>query len=166
MRRWRSRYLSIVLYKFQFVSISNRIWRIQLYIWGSSFQVVLGSGIITCQVTVVFASQISTVCFLFGSGIRTSPIDKIKDFERVPITLLLRNKDSIVYLRFESLCLQYQNKKGILWGCPFHFGSGIRIRTLNDGVRGSQSFFKTAYLSHFSDFASLKNLYQLCIRNF
>ena len=38
------------------------------------------------------------------------------------------------------------------------FGRGIRIRTLNDGVRGSQSFFKTAYLSHFSDFASLKNL--------
>ena len=37
-------------------------------------------------------------------------------------------------------------------------GRGIRIRTLNDGVRGSQSFFKTAYLSHFSDFASLKNL--------
>ena len=37
-------------------------------------------------------------------------------------------------------------------------GRGIRIRTLNDGVRGSQSFFKTAYISHFSDFASLKNL--------
>ena len=37
-------------------------------------------------------------------------------------------------------------------------GRGIRIRTLNDGVRGSLSFFKTAYLSHFSDFASLKNL--------
>ena len=37
-------------------------------------------------------------------------------------------------------------------------GRGIRIRTLNDGVRASQSFFKTAYLSHFSDFASLKNL--------
>ena len=37
-------------------------------------------------------------------------------------------------------------------------GRGIRIRTLNDGVRGSQSFFKTAYLSHFLDFASLKNL--------
>ena len=37
-------------------------------------------------------------------------------------------------------------------------GRGIRIRTLNDGVRGSQSFFKTAYLSHFSDFASTKNL--------
>ena len=37
-------------------------------------------------------------------------------------------------------------------------GRGIRIRTLNDGVRGLQSFFKTAYLSHFSDFASLKNL--------
>ena len=34
----------------------------------------------------------------------------------------------------------------------------IRIRTLNDGVRASQSFFETAYLSHFSDFASLKNL--------
>jgi len=34
----------------------------------------------------------------------------------------------------------------------------IRIRTLNDGVRASQSFFKTAYLSHFSGFASLKNL--------
>ncbi len=34
----------------------------------------------------------------------------------------------------------------------------IRIRTLNDGVRGSQSFLKTAYLNHFSDFASLKNL--------
>ena len=34
----------------------------------------------------------------------------------------------------------------------------ITIRTLNDGVRGSQSFLKTAYLSHFSDFASLKNL--------
>ena len=37
-------------------------------------------------------------------------------------------------------------------------GRGIRIRTLNDGVRASQSFFKTAYLSHFSGFASLKNL--------
>ena len=37
-------------------------------------------------------------------------------------------------------------------------GRGIRIRTLNDGVRGSLSFFKTAYLSRFSDFASLKNL--------
>ena len=37
-------------------------------------------------------------------------------------------------------------------------GRGIRIRTLNDGVRASQSFFKTAYLSHFPDFASLKNL--------
>ena len=37
-------------------------------------------------------------------------------------------------------------------------GRGIRIRTLNDGVRVSQSFFKTAYLSHFSDFASFKNL--------
>ena len=37
-------------------------------------------------------------------------------------------------------------------------GRGIRIRTLNDGVRASQSFFKTAYLSHFLDFASLKNL--------
>ena len=45
-------------------------------------------------------------------------------------------------------------------------GRGIRIRTLNDGVRGSQTFLKTAYLSHFSDFASLKNLYQLCIRSF
>ena len=42
---------------------------------------------------------------------------------------------------------------------PYLFlGRGIRIRTLNDGVRGLQSFFKTAYLSHFSDFASLKNL--------
>ena len=37
-------------------------------------------------------------------------------------------------------------------------GRGIRIRTLNDGVRASQSFLKTAYLSSFSDFASLKNL--------
>ena len=37
-------------------------------------------------------------------------------------------------------------------------GRGIRIRTLNDGVRASQSFFKTAYLSRFSDFPSLKNL--------
>ena len=37
-------------------------------------------------------------------------------------------------------------------------GRGIRIRTLNDGVRASQSVFKTAYLSHFSDFVSLKNL--------
>mgnify|MGYP001671787781 FL=1 len=36
------------------------------------------------------------------------------------------------------------------------FGRGLHI--LNDGVRASQSFFKTAYLSHFSDFASLKNL--------
>ena len=37
-------------------------------------------------------------------------------------------------------------------------GRGIRIRTLNDGVSASQSFFKTAYLSRFTDFASLKNL--------
>ena len=45
-------------------------------------------------------------------------------------------------------------------------GRGIRIRTLNDGVRGSQSFFKTAYLSHFSDFASLKNLseFYFCLK--
>ena len=68
-----------------------------------------------------------SISFLFGRGIRTSPVTKIADFEWVPITLLL------------ALLV-------------------IRIRTLNDGVRGSQSFFKTAYLSHFSDFASLKNL--------
>ena len=37
-------------------------------------------------------------------------------------------------------------------------GRGIRIRTLNDGVRGLQSFFKTAYISRLSNFASLKNL--------
>ena len=45
-------------------------------------------------------------------------------------------------------------------------GRGIRIRTLNDGVRASQSFFKTAYLSHFSDFASLKNLseFYFCLK--
>ena len=40
----------------------------------------------------------------------------------------------------------------------FGNGSGIGIRTPTNRVRGSQSFFKTAYLSHFSDFASLKNL--------
>jgi len=45
-------------------------------------------------------------------------------------------------------------------------GRGIRIRTPTNRVRGLQSFFKTAYLSHFSDFASLKNLYQLCISSF
>ena len=46
------------------------------------------------------------------------------------------------------------------------YGRGIRIRTLNDGVRGLQSFFKTAYLSHFSDFASLKNLseFYFCLK--
>ena len=45
-------------------------------------------------------------------------------------------------------------------------GRGIRIRTLNDGVRASQSFFKTAYLSHFSDFASLKDLseFYFCLK--
>ena len=37
-------------------------------------------------------------------------------------------------------------------------GWGIGIRTPTNRVRASQSFFKTAYLSHFSDFASLKNL--------
>ena len=37
-------------------------------------------------------------------------------------------------------------------------GWGIGIRTPTNRVRGSQSFFKTAYLSRFSDFASLKNL--------
>ena len=31
-------------------------------------------------------------------------------------------------------------------------------RNKNSNLRASQSFFKTAYLSHFSDFASLKNL--------
>ena len=56
---------------------------------------------------------------------------------------------------FESFL---QRKKQAPFGTCFFFGSGIRIRTLNDGVRGSQSFFKTAYLSRFSDFASLKNL--------
>ena len=40
----------------------------------------------------------------------------------------------------------------------FFYGSGERIRTLTNRVRGLQSFFKTAYLNHFSDFASLKNL--------
>ena len=37
-------------------------------------------------------------------------------------------------------------------------GWGIRIRTPTNRVRASQSFLKTAYLNHFSDFASLKNL--------
>ena len=44
------------------------------------------------------------------------------------------------------------------------FGRGLHI--LNDGVRASQSFFKTAYLSHFLDFASPKNLYQLYVTSF
>ena len=51
-----------------------------------------------------------------------------------------------------------KEKRDTRLSISFLFGRGIRIRTLNDGVRGSQSFFKTAYLSHFSDFASLKNL--------
>ena len=52
----------------------------------------------------------------------------------------------------------YRRKNRHPCGCLFSLGRGIRIRTLNDGVRASQSFFKTACLSHFSDFASLKNL--------
>ena len=47
-----------------------------------------------------------------------------------------------------------------------HYKPVTRIRTLNDGVRGLQSFFKTAYLSRFSDFAFLKNLCQLYITSF
>ena len=67
--------------------------------------------------------------------------DVLNFFEWVPITLLL-----------------VKEKRDTRLSISFLFGRGIRIRTLNDGVRGSQSFFKTAYLSHFSDFASLKNL--------
>ena len=38
------------------------------------------------------------------------------------------------------------------------FGRGRGIRTPTNRVRASQSFLKTAYLSRFSDFASLKSL--------
>ena len=58
-------------------------------------------------------------------------------------------------VRFESL---KHMKKDRQLKLPVFFGSGIRIRTSTYGVRASQSFFKTAYLSHFSNFASLKNL--------
>ena len=64
---------------------------------------------------------------------------------------------------FESLKHMKKDRQQKL---PVFFGSGIRIRTSTYGVRDSQSFFKTAYLSHFSDLVSLKNLYQLCIRSF
>ena len=76
-------------------------------------------------------------------------------------------KDSLLYVEVQILNiykLPRKNRHPI--GCLFSLGSGIRIRTSTYGVRGSQSFFKTAYLSHFSDFVSLKNLYQLSIRNF
>ena len=49
---------------------------------------------------------------------------------------------------FLSLYVEY------IWKC---WNSTVSLR-LHWRVRGSQSFFKTAYLSHFSDFASLKNL--------
>ena len=68
------------------------------------------------------------------------------------VTRFARNNDS------SNPYLLLSKKKRHPCGCLFSLGRGIRIRTLNDGVRGSQSFFKTAYLSHFSDFASLKNL--------
>ena len=46
----------------------------------------------------------------------------------------------------------------IISTCQVTVVFALQISTLNDGVRASQSFFKTAYLNHFSDFASLKNL--------
>ena len=90
--------------------------------------------------------------------IRTSPIYKITDFEWVPITLLLA---LLVITILRILIFFYRRKNRHPCGCLFSLGRGIRIRTLNDGVRASQSFFKTAYLSRFSDFASLKNLSQV-----
>ena len=69
------------------------------------------------------------------------------------VTRFARNKDSA-----NPYLLLSKEKNRHPYGCLFSLGRGIRIRTLNDGVRASQSFFKTAYLSHFSDFASLKNL--------
>ena len=68
------------------------------------------------------------------------------------VTRFARNNDS------SNPYLLLSKKKRHPCGCLFSLGRGIRIRTLNDGVRGSQSFFKIAYLSHFSDFSSLKNL--------
>ena len=82
-------------------------------------------------------------------------------FEWVPITLLLA---LLVITILRILVFFYRRKNRHPCGCLFSLGRGIgiRIRTLNDGVRASQSFFKTAYLSHFSDFASLKNLSEFC----
>ena len=77
------------------------------------------------------------------------------------VTLFARNNDSS-----NPYLLLSKKKNRHPCGCLFSLGRGIRIRTLNDGVRASQSFFKTAYLSHSSDFASLKNLCQLYITSF
>ena len=76
------------------------------------------------------------------------------------------NKKEQKQLNFSAFCSNWRRYKNLTRYQNQRFWTGarepccfaIRIRTLNDGVRGSQSFFKTAYLSHFSDFASLKNL--------
>ena len=43
-------------------------------------------------------------------------------------------------------------------GCLFLFGRGIRIRTLNDGVRDAQCFSKNDHYKHVSGLACLSNV--------
>ena len=97
----------------------------------------------------------SEVSALTGRGIRTSPVTKIKDFEQVPeniVTRFARNNDS----SNPYLLLSKKNRHPC--GCLFSLGRGIRIRTLNDGVRATQCFIQNAHFKHVSRLSYLSNV--------
>ena len=99
------------------------------------FSSFLWQIISTCQVTVVFALQIST----------------LKTWQN-DVTRFARNNDS----SNPYLLLSKKNRHPC--GCLFSLGRGIRIRTLNDGVSTAQCFIQNANFKHVSRLSYLSNV--------
>ena len=56
-----------------------------------------------------------SISFLFGRGIRTSPVTKIADFEWVPITLLL----ALLVIRILRILKTYEKRQATEVTCLF-----------------------------------------------
>ena len=53
---------------------------------------------------------------------------------------------------------RYKLRPESVWIPTFLYGRGIRIRTLNDGARGSQCFIQNVHLKHVSRLSYLSNV--------
>ena len=69
------------------------------------------------------------------------------------VTRFARNKDSA-----NPYLLLSKEKNRHPYGCLFSLGRGIRIRTLNDGVRAPQCFIQNAHFKHVSRLSYLSNV--------